>query len=234
MEVAVLIFIGFAAWFGYHVFKGCKGQTPAAKISSSGRAISAAVKPQCQLRYCDAYGEITTREIAFVNNYASDNTFDAWCFLRNEMRTFRFDGVLRVVVLETGELGSAGGIFKAYFPDKVAPANLRHPAAWRVAGALVSYTRASGRGIKAREKEIIRSAVNTVCGAEAPNEDDFGTIIRVAGVLEVVIAVNRLEADELILCRQAALEIARGSGRKAPDPDVLAAAAETFAGSNRV
>lgn len=58
--------------------------------------------PEYAIEYADADGVVTERQIAILSRGWKDETFKAWCFLRSEQRTFRYDRVLSARNLRTG------------------------------------------------------------------------------------------------------------------------------------
>lgn len=192
-------------------------------------------KPDSQIRYSEASGEITVWEVALIKNRATQHTFDAWCFAKNELRTFRFDGVLRVVLLATGEVSDPSMIFQAYFPGKPIPAVLRYPVAWRIVGALAAYTRKTNGSVRSREREIMRNLIHTICARdECPDDADLLTIITAAEKLKMPVAIGRLQSEDIEPCKRVALVTARESGSKANDRDDVADVEEWFSRSRGI
>jgi hypothetical protein len=74
------------------------GSLPEAKGASTD-----ASAPRISIDYEDATGVVTHREISELM-YRSLFTFDAYCHLRNEIRTFYFKQVTRAVDVSTGEV----------------------------------------------------------------------------------------------------------------------------------
>lgn len=68
--------------------------TPAAKPLIGSRL---------RLKYIDAKGKLTERDVIPDMNRVQQDRFDAWCTLRHEERTFFFSRVQSAVDLSTGE-----------------------------------------------------------------------------------------------------------------------------------
>jgi len=59
-------------------------------------------EPEFLIEYADSDGVVTSRQIEIFSRGWKDESFRAWCFLRSEERTFRFDRVLSARNLRTG------------------------------------------------------------------------------------------------------------------------------------
>lgn len=79
---------------------------PVASVSFSLRSYDSSDPvnhtPEYSIEYADADGVVTERQIAILSRGWKDETFKAWCFLRSEQRTFRYDRVLSARNLRTG------------------------------------------------------------------------------------------------------------------------------------
>lgn len=79
---------------------------PMASVSFSLRSYDSSdpvnYTPEFSIEYADADGVVTERQIAILSRGWKDETFKAWCFLRSEQRTFRYDRVLSARNLRTG------------------------------------------------------------------------------------------------------------------------------------
>ena len=58
--------------------------------------------PQYMLDYVDSEGEITRRPI-FIIDSRRDGTFDAYCFIRKDVRTFREGAVIELAHIQKKE-----------------------------------------------------------------------------------------------------------------------------------
>ncbi len=77
------------------------------------------------LNYVDADGVPTTRQIAPFESGATNRKFGAWCYLRQEQRTFLFNRIESGIDLYTGEVLSRSDIFKRIHPTRSVPFVLR-------------------------------------------------------------------------------------------------------------
>lgn len=73
------------------------------------------------LFYIDMAGQLTKRDVAPYKSGATNDHFDAYCTLRNDRRTFFFDGIDHGIDLATGEIISSDDIFKIIHPKRVLP-----------------------------------------------------------------------------------------------------------------
>lgn len=55
------------------------------------------------LVYKDSSGTISERDICFLG-MKNNNLFDAFCFMRNDYRTFRIDRIIELIDVQTGEV----------------------------------------------------------------------------------------------------------------------------------
>jgi hypothetical protein len=64
------------------------------------------LKPLLEIRYSDVDDHKTTRKIWFIRDLISDDLvyIRAYCFKKNDLRTFRSDRILEAVDLHTGEV----------------------------------------------------------------------------------------------------------------------------------
>ena len=76
------------------------------------------LKPNFELKYKSAEGEVTLRKI-YVRDF-DGRVLDAYCFLRNEDRTFYIPRIVECIDLETGEVLSneTNGDLRWYFNEK--------------------------------------------------------------------------------------------------------------------
>ncbi len=73
------------------------------------------------LFYIDMAGQLTKRDVAPYKSGATNDHFDAYCTLRNDRRTFFFDGIDHGIDLATGEIISSDDIFKIIHPRRAIP-----------------------------------------------------------------------------------------------------------------
>ncbi|ABM38620.1 hypothetical protein [Polaromonas naphthalenivorans] len=69
-------------------------------------------KGKFRIRYTDADGQSTQRDITVQPFSSTPRKFSAHCHLRNATRTFIFDRIVQVIDLDTGEVLSNADFFR--------------------------------------------------------------------------------------------------------------------------
>lgn len=68
--------------------------------------------PEFEIEYADADGIVTRRSIEILS-LGNSGTFQAWCFMRSERRTFLFERILSARNLRTGrQIGNLGNYLR--------------------------------------------------------------------------------------------------------------------------
>lgn len=89
------------------------GQTPEAVEDEFFRSRNRSKVAALRLTYVDRVGERTERDVVVFKIYPRLRKFDAFCRLRQDQRTFYFEGVEEAVDLASGEIiPDVGAFFK--------------------------------------------------------------------------------------------------------------------------
>jgi hypothetical protein len=107
----------------YFLIVSARGLKSLNEKSSSALLAPNRAAEQCSLKivYLDANDQKTTRDIHPCRTGATNRKFYAWCALRQERRTFLFEGIQSGVDLTTGEILSRVDIFRKIHPTRKVP-----------------------------------------------------------------------------------------------------------------
>jgi hypothetical protein len=111
MELIVtLLYVAAAWWVFKYIRRRYKRTDSGLKLKpESNRRPPHGAHPAYHLRYTDGSGETTRRDIYPIPNTANPQAFDAWCYLRNDVRTFLFDRIVAVHDNKAGnDIGARG------------------------------------------------------------------------------------------------------------------------------
>jgi hypothetical protein len=184
------------------------------------------------IKYRDGSGETTERRVSDLR-LESTNTYDAFCHLRKARRPFRMDRIVHVVNPDTGE------VLNPYALLPNAASSTLEALTWRALPAIkaLKFFTLSTRGFAKRERGRVADFVREVADVTSyPKEDLEGWLYKLwcgdlyayrdGDTTEYTETLKAIPRDLLPRCRDYALLIARGSGRKAIDP-ILAERIET-------
>lgn len=185
------------------------------------------VKSEFLIKYRDGSGSITERRISDVR-LENGTTYDAFCHLRMARRPFQMDRILHVVNPSTGELLN---------PYRLVPETELHTLEalnWRVLPAIkaLKFFTLSTRGLAKREKQRVADFVREVADVASCPKDEFDEWLHNlwcadlnayshGDVTEYTEILSAIPHELLPRCRDYALLIAGGSGRKPVEPDWL-------------
>jgi hypothetical protein len=194
--------------------------------------VNGPIPSELLIRYKDSSGEVTERTISDIRQVRWD-TVDAFCHLRMERRHFKILNVLQAVNPETGEF--VENLWKAFGMsgeekgrERLESVTVPVFAAIKALKVFPYQTRGFGKRERAHVVRFIREQVG--CDRYMDDEiDEWVHSLWVGDVqaychgdasecLEVVAAVPHSQRSA---CRETAIAIARGSGRKPLDPDLL-------------
>ena len=112
--IATLVYIAAAWWAFKYIRQRYKKTDTGLKIKpeSKGQPPHGA-HPALHLRYTDGSGNTTRRDIYPIPGAANQQAFEAWCYLRNEVRTFLFDRIVAVHDNKAGRDIGARGLWES-------------------------------------------------------------------------------------------------------------------------
>lgn len=180
------------------------------------------------ITYSDAEGHVRERRITNIT-VTSWAAFDAFCHLRGEGRTFRFDGVLEAIIPRTGEVVADLRELLGVRPSDI-PARHQISMALRpILKAILELHQfaADVRGLPLRKRERDEIA-NFICARASLPPELLRELDNWIGALAWRADDERnrpappISATLRRDCRQVALQIAHGSGRKPIAPEVMA------------
>ncbi len=167
---------------------------------------------------------MTDRRISDLRS-ESAGTYDAFCALRKARRPFRMDRIIHAVSLDTGE------ILNPYCLLPNADLFSLEALTWRVVPAIkaLKFFALSIRRISKREEEYLANFVREVADVTNYSPDDLDSWLqklqcvdlyayRNGDTTEYTETLKAIPGEFLQRCRDYALLIAQGSGRKPVDP----------------
>lgn len=169
--------------------------------------------PSLRLTYLGADGQITVRDVAPDFGAASVDEFQAWCFLRNEHRSFQFARIQEAVRIETGEILGASGVFALFFPANTLPVMVLLRTALPLAHFLVEFARYQVGKYKPKQHAVIAAAIQERL---APNQISSADIVwwiteglpNASELYESIeVLASRLDADNQRIARRATLAL---------------------------
>jgi len=180
------------------------------------------------IKYRDSGGDITERRISDLCK-ESATTIDAFCHLRNARRPFRLDRIIHAVNPDTGELLNPYHLLKSQGDPETLESITWH--AMPAIKALKFFT-LSTRGFAKRERERVVLFLQEVANVSEFSKDEIGDWVyklwcgdlyayRDGDTKEYEETLKGIPIGLLERCREFALQIARGSGRKPIDPGWL-------------
>ena len=180
------------------------------------------------IRYRDGGGEISERRISDLR-LVDETTIDAFCHLRKARRPFKIDRIVHAVNPDTGEtlnpfqlidVGSVG-----------APRPSIKSLLWQALPAIkaLKFFTLSTRGFRHRERERVAQFVQETADLSAYSKEEIGEWVHKlwcgdlytywdGDTAEYTETLQNIPSALLNRCRDCALLIARGSGRKPIDP----------------
>lgn len=180
------------------------------------------------IKYRDSSGDITERRISDPRK-ACATTIDAFCHLRNSRRPFRLDRIVHVVNPDTGELLNPYHLLKSQGD----PETLQS-LTWYVMPALkaLKFFTLSTRGFAKRERDRVVQFLQEVANVSEFSKEEVGEWVyklwcgdlyayRNGDTNEYTETLKSIPSGLLKRCREYALQIACGSGRKPIDPSWL-------------
>jgi hypothetical protein len=176
------------------------------------------------IKYRDGSGDITERRISDLR-LESANTYDAFCHLRKARRPFRMDRIVHVVNPDTGEVLNPYGLL----PE--ADSSTLEALTWRVLPAIkaLKFFALSTRGFAKRDGGKVADFVREVADVTLHPKEEFEEWLyklwcgdlyayRDGDTSEYTETLKAIPRELLARCRDYALLVARGSGRKEVDP----------------
>lgn len=177
-----------------------------------------------QIRYRDSSGEITERRISDLR-LENETTYDAFCHLREARRPFRMDRIVHAVIPSTGEVVNPYQLL----------GTSNHPTLdallWRALPAIkaVKFFTLSTRGFAKRERERVTQFVREFAEAASHTKEEVEEWVymlwcgdlyayRDGDITEYTETLKAIPNELRARCRDYAVLIARGSGRKPIDP----------------
>ena len=183
--------------------------------------------PDLLITYRDFSGETTERRISDLR-MAKDGTYDALCHIRNDRRSFKPERILRAIDAQTGE------ILNPYCLLGEAANPSLDALAWSAVAAIkaLKFFTLSIRGFAKRERQRVLEFVHEVVDVKEHTEEEVSEWLyklwcgsvhayRAGDVSEYLEELKSIPPHLLARCRDYALLIAGGSGRKAIAPELL-------------
>lgn len=175
------------------------------------------------IKYRGSSGEMTERRISGLC-LESANTYDAFCHLRQTRRSFRMDRIVNAVSPDTGE------VLNPYALLPNVDSSTLEALTWRVLPAIkaLKFFTLSTRGFAKRERDRVGAFVHEVADVASHTKEDFEAWLyklwcgdlyayRSGETSEYTAILKSIPRELLARCRDYAVLIARGSGRKAVD-----------------
>ena len=182
------------------------------------------------IKYRDGSGDTTERRISDLR-LENATTIDAFCHLRNARRPFRIDRVVHAVNPDTGE------VLNPYQLVASSPQGDRETLeslTWHVMPAIkaLKFFTLSTCGFAKRERERVVQFLQEITDLSAYSMEEIGNWVyklwcgnlyayRDGDTTEYTETLRNIPGGLLDRCRDYALLIARGSGRKPVDPGWL-------------
>lgn len=186
------------------------------------------VMSEVLIKYRDGSGEITERRISDLR-LENATTIDAFCHLRKARRPFKMDRIVHAINPDTGE------VLNPYNLVSVSPDDTARPSIesllWQAMPAIkaIKFFALSTRGFKQRERDRVEQFVQEIADLSAYSKEEIGEWVyklwcgdlcayRDGNTTEYTETLLNIPSALLNRCRDYALLIARGSGRKPIDP----------------
>jgi hypothetical protein len=180
------------------------------------------------IKYRDGSGEITERRISDLR-LENATTIDAFCHLRKARRPFKMDHIIQAINPDTGE------VINPYNLVGVSSTGTTRPSIesllWQAMPAIkaLKFFTLSTRGFRQRERDRVEQFVKEVGDLSAYSKEEIGEWVyklwcgdlyayRDGNTTEYTEILQNIPSTLLNRCRDYALLIARGSGRKPVDP----------------
>lgn len=180
--------------------------------------------PEFLIKYRDGSGEVTERRISDLR-LESAGTYDAFCHLRKARRPFRMDRIVHALDPDTGE------VLNPYTLLPNAGSSTLEALTWRALPAIkaLKFFTLTTRGFSKREKDRVADFVREVADVSSYAKEDQENWLnklccgdlyayRDGDTTEYTETLKAIPHEFLARCRDYALLIARGSGRKPVDP----------------
>jgi hypothetical protein len=175
------------------------------------------------IKYRDSSGETAERRVSDLR-LESANTYDAFCHLRQARRSFRMDRIVHAVNPDTGE------VLNPYTLPPNADSSTLEALTWRVLPAIkaLKFFTLSTRGFAKRERDRVAAFVREVAELTSYSKEDIEAWLnklwcgdlyayRDGDTTEYTETLKVIPHELLARCRDYAVLIAQGSGRKAVD-----------------
>lgn len=227
MTWIVLFFAGLLVWL---FFGKSKNKRKPAKQRPSGSAEAQrdvkrkkAPNPSFRITYRDQFGDVTTRVIE-PYGLGNHETFDAYCNLRNEGRTFYYRGVEACEDAKSGHDIDPQTLFRLSSPDADAPLEILWSSAWRIVCPMLIFIRTwRPSGVREKERTAIIAGVREAIGAKCPDDEILHKLLKIRTTgINLAYYTGRLLPME----RQACLSIAQAIST--PDSEMMHAAVSEF------
>ena len=179
------------------------------------------------IKYRDGSGDATERRISDLR-LESETTIDAFCHLRNARRPFRIDRIVHAVNPDTGEVLNPHQLLGS---SPQGGRETLESLTWRVMPAIkaLKFFTLSTRGFAKRERERVVQFLQEVTDLSAYSKEEIGDWVyklwcgnlyayQDGDTTEYTETLRNMPSGLLDRCRDYALLIARGSGRKPVDP----------------
>lgn len=204
---------------------------------------------RCQFRYQSSDGELTERTIGEWQAGGVQGSIEAYCELRGEVRTFTLQRMSCLIDLSTGEIISDPWEFFGVPKNVSFDAERRSidVLTWEALPAIkaLKFFTLTTRGFRKRERERVLKFAQEVCDLSAYSSDEIsawlqglwcGAIYEYArgATDEYKNLLDTIPPHLVDRCRDYALWIAKGSGRKEPERHWMDRIASEFSRSPRV
>jgi hypothetical protein len=180
------------------------------------------------IKYRDGSGDITERRISDLR-LESASTIDAYCHLRQARRPFRIDRIVHAVDPDTGEVINPWKLVgTATLPDG---RETLESLTWGVLPAIkaLKFFTLTTRGFRKRERDRVVQFVQEIADARSYSKEEISEWVYKlwcgdlyaygsGDTSEYTETLRNIPASLLNQCRDYALFIAKGSGRKPIEP----------------
>lgn len=181
------------------------------------------------IKYRDGSGDITERRISDFR-LESANTIDAYCHLRQARRPFKIDRIVYAVDQDTGEVVNPWKLVG--IPTLPDGRETLDSLTWRVLPAIkaLKFFTLTTRGFRQRERDRLVQFVQEVVDVRSYSKEEISEwvyklwcgdiyLYRDGDIAEHTETLRNIPIDLLDRCRNYALLIAKGSGRKPIEPN---------------
>jgi hypothetical protein len=179
------------------------------------------------LKYQEASGAVTERRISSIE-IEDAQTINAFCHLRNGRRSFKINRIMNLVDPSSGEIINPYGQFILL---KNEPLSIDY-LTWPMISAIkaLKFFSLTTRGFKQRERDRVTKFVQEISNTAPHTPEELsewvyklwcGDIYRFrdGDTLEYTETLRNIPASVLDRCRDYAMHIASGSGRKPIEPE---------------